>query len=159
MLMIIVWCGTAYWLIDISHIPDPLLLVICFGYGYDILGITYWLIDWSILVGWSRSFNRNHLASPPRFVLGKSPCKISWSEVIRTGKSSYFANQKAHRQFKDSFDGVKSILVMNSTMYGLQCLLKTFPCQRSFFLTSWHGKHIEKATCRSLLPSRWAWEG
>ena len=34
-------------------------------------------------------------------------------------------------------DRVKSIHVMNSTMYGLQRLVKTFPCQRSYFLTSW----------------------
>ena len=46
-------------------------------------------------------------------------------------------------------DRVKSIHVMNSTMYGLQRLLKTFPCQRLSFLTSWHGKRIEKTTCRS----------
>jgi hypothetical protein len=26
------------------------------------------------------------------------------SEVTRTGKSSYLANQKAHREFKDSFE-------------------------------------------------------
>ena len=43
------------------------------------------------------------MESPPRFVLGKSPCRILFSEVIRTGKSSYLANQKAHRGFKDSF--------------------------------------------------------
>ena len=51
-------------------------------------------------------------------------------------------------------DRVKSIHVMNSTMYGLQRLLKMFPCQRTSFLTSWHGKRIEKTTCRSFLPSR-----
>jgi len=31
---------------------------------------------------------------------------ISLSEVIRTGISSYLANQKAHREFKDSFETV-----------------------------------------------------
>jgi len=44
------------------------------------------------------------LECPPKFVLGKRPCRISFSEVIRTGKSSYLAIQKAHRRFKDSFE-------------------------------------------------------
>jgi hypothetical protein len=47
------------------------------------------------------------LESPPRFILGKSPCRISLSEVIRTVKSSYLANQTAHREFKDSFEIVR----------------------------------------------------
>jgi len=38
------------------------------------------------------------------FVLCKSPCTSSLSEVTRRGKSSYLANQKAHRRFKDSFE-------------------------------------------------------
>jgi len=44
-----------------------------------------------------------HLECPPRVVFGKSPSRISLSEVTRTGKSSYLAIQKAHRRFKDSF--------------------------------------------------------
>jgi len=44
------------------------------------------------------------MESPPRFVLGKNPCRISLSDVIQTGKSSYLANQKTHRKFKDSFE-------------------------------------------------------
>ena len=47
------------------------------------------------------------MESLPRFVLGKSPCRISLSEVTRTGKSSYLANQKVHREFKDSFELVR----------------------------------------------------
>ena len=43
----------------------------------------------------------------PKFVIGKSPSRISVSEVIRTGKSSYLANQMAHRGFKDSFELVR----------------------------------------------------
>ena len=48
-----------------------------------------------------------HLKCPPRFVLGKSPSRISMSEVTRTAKSSYLANQKPHREFKDSFEMVR----------------------------------------------------
>ena len=47
------------------------------------------------------------------FVLGKSPCRISLSEVIRTGKASYLGNQKAHRKFKDLFE----ILRIRATMF------------------------------------------
>jgi len=44
------------------------------------------------------------LECPPKFILDKSPCRISFSEVIRTGKLSYLENQKAQRGFKDSFE-------------------------------------------------------
>ena len=47
------------------------------------------------------------MESLPKFVLGKSFCRIILSEVTRTGKTSYLANQKAHREFKDSFQIVR----------------------------------------------------
>ena len=34
MVMFIAMCGITFWLIDISHSTDPLLLVTCYGYGY-----------------------------------------------------------------------------------------------------------------------------
>ena len=150
---------------------------------------------------------------PPRFVFGKSPCRISLSEVTRTIKLSYLANQKAHREFKDSFeivgiwatiftdgifprnvvffgesvftvqkmtvqkyysvrslvfdlwlslfwgqycpptkhDRVKSIHVMNSTMYGLQCLLNPLRPNRSFS----NGKLCRFFTALRLNQSCW----
>ena len=44
------------------------------------------------------------LESPHGLVLVKSACSISLSEVTRTGKSSSFANQKAHGKFKNSYE-------------------------------------------------------
>ena len=50
-----------------------------------------------------------------------------------------------------SMIGLNAILVMNSTMYGLQRLLKTFPCQRSSFLTLWDPTLLTFGMCKVLL--------
>ena len=76
------------------------------------------------------------------FVLGKSPCKISLSEVTRTGKSSYLANQMAHREFKDSFEIVgiwatmftESIFPRNVVFFG-----------ESVFTDGMHAGHFDQS--------------
>ncbi len=55
--MVMVICGITYWLIDISNSPEPLSLLICYGYDFGYVryiilidfslteSSTYWLID------------------------------------------------------------------------------------------------------------------
>ena len=61
---------------------------------------------------------------------------------------SQFLGQYCH---PTKHDRVKAIHAMNSTMYGLQLLLKEFPCQRSSFLNgSTFGPNLKKKIENSL---------